>query len=171
MRSKVLGFLLVASLALNLFFVVGVISPQLAVWPRLMGHPHPPHEADPVAAAAEAFSLDDRQVAALQDLRRRLAERREASRGNREGFQKLIVDALREPDFDRAALSQALEQRRSGMGDFVLDTAAEMHGFLAGLTPDQKAAFLERAERERDFLRNLLFPPRPRPGGDAPPPR
>src|SRR3546814_8116549 len=70
MRSKVLWFLLTASLALNVFFVAGVI------WPRLMGHPYPPHGRDPVAAAAEQFKLDDRQVAALEALRQRLAERR-----------------------------------------------------------------------------------------------
>src|SRR3546814_16257007 len=82
MRSKVLWFLLTASLALNVFFVAGVI------WPRLMGHPYPPHGRDPVAAAAEQFKLDDRQVAALEALRQRLAERRSESRGQRDGFQR-----------------------------------------------------------------------------------
>jgi uncharacterized membrane protein len=165
MRSKVLWFLLVASLALNVFFVAGVI------WPRLMGHPPPPHGRDPVAAAAEEFALDDRQEAALAALRQRLAERRDESRGARDSFQALIIDALKGPAFDRAALAAVLEQRRAGSGDLVLDMTEDLHGFLAGLTPDQKAAFLERAERERDFLRRLLFPPRSRPDGDGPPPR
>src|SRR3546814_11753827 len=78
MRSKVLWFLLAASLALNVFFVAGVI------WPRLMGHPQPPHGHDAVAQAAADFALDDRQVAALEDLRRRLAEQRESRRGERD---------------------------------------------------------------------------------------
>src|SRR3546814_19746014 len=82
MRSKVLWFLLTASLALNVFFVAGVI------WPRLMGHPYPPHGRDPVAAAAEQFKLDDRPVAALEALRQRLAERRSESSGQRDGFQR-----------------------------------------------------------------------------------
>src|SRR3546814_11023857 len=86
MRSKVLWFLLTASLALNVFFVAGVI------WPRLMGHPYPPHGRDPVAAAAEQFKLDDRQVAALEALRQRLAERRSESRGQRDGFQALTIE-------------------------------------------------------------------------------
>src|SRR3546814_20351255 len=106
MRSKVLWFLLTASLALNVFFVAGVI------WPRLMGHPYPPHGRDPVAAAAEQFKLDDRQVAALEALRQRLAERRSESRGQRDGFQALTIDATRPPAFARAALSGALAQRR-----------------------------------------------------------
>jgi uncharacterized membrane protein len=153
MRSKVLWFLLAASLALNVFFVAGVLYPQL------MGHPYPPHGRDPVAAAAEDFALDERQVAALEALRSRIAERRNESRGDREGFQSIILDALSQPAFDRAALALALEQRREGSGDMVLDMTEDLHGFLAGLTPEQKSAFLERA-RERDFLRRLLFPPR-----------
>src|SRR3546814_624802 len=100
------------------------------------------------------------------------AERRSESRGQRDGFQALTIDAMRQPAFDRAALSGALEQRRESTGDLILDMTEDLHVFLAGLTPEQKAAFLERAERERDFLRRLLFPPRPRPDGDGPaPPR
>lgn len=165
MRSKVLWSLLTTSLALNVFFVAGVI------WPRLMGHPYPPHGRDPVAAAAEQFKLDDRQVAALEALRQRLAERRSESRGQRDAFQALIIDAMRQPAFDRAALSGALEQRRETAGDLILAMTEDLHIFLAELTPEQKAAFLERAERERDFLRRLLFPPRVRPDGNGPPPR
>jgi uncharacterized membrane protein len=156
MRSKVLWFLLAASLLLNVFFVAGVI------WPRLTGHPHPPNGRDPVAAAAEDFALDERQVAALEALRQRLVERRNEARGERDSFRALLVDALRQPAFDRASLAQALERQRTGFGDVFLDTTEELHGFLADLTPDQKAAFLKRAERDRGFLRRLLFPPRQR---------
>lgn len=161
MRSKVLWFLLAASLLLNVFFVAGVI------WPSLMGLPHAPDRRDPVAAAAEDFSLDDRQVAALEAVRQRIVERREASRGGRDGFRSLIIDALRQPTFDRAALAEALEQRRQSFGDTFIDMTEDLHGFLAGLTPDQKTAFLERAEGDRDFLRRLLFPRRP--DGHRPP--
>ena len=161
MRSKILWFLLVASLALNVFFVAGVL------WPRLMGHPHPMHERDPIAAAAVDFALDDGQVAALEALRQRIAERRDQSRGERDSFQALIIDALRQPAFDRAALARAMDERREESGSSIIDMTEDLHGFLAGLTADQKAAFLERASRDRDFLRRLLFPPRPR--GDRPP--
>jgi len=163
MRSKVLWFLLAASLALNVFFVAGVIRPQLAIWPHLMGmeHPHPPMWRDPVADAAEEFSLDERQVAALQAVRQHIVDRRKDSRGDRDSFQALILDALAQPTFDRAALAQALDQRRNGFGDTILDMTEDLHGFIADLSPDQKTAFLARARDDRDFLRRLLFPPRP----------
>src|SRR3546814_1734591 len=48
-------------------------------------------------------------------------------------------------------LADALAQRRAHGGDMILDMTEDLHGFLAGLTPDQKAAFLERAEHERHF--------------------
>ncbi len=156
MRSKLPWFLLAASVALNLFFLAGVVF-----YPHFRGHDHPPHWRDPVASVAEDFSLDDRQVRALEALREKVAERRRAGRGERDGFQAIILDALRQPAFDRAALAQTLQQRREGSGDMILDMTEDLHGYLAGLSPDQKAAFLERAAEDRDFLRRLLFPPRP----------
>src|SRR3546814_7478077 len=122
MRSKVLWFLLAASLALNVFFVAGVI------WPRLMGHPQPPHGHDAVAQAAADFALDDRQVAALEDLRRRLAEQRESRRGERASFQALSIDALRRPYFVRGDLSQITEQRRAQGGYMILDMTEDQLG-------------------------------------------
>jgi Spy/CpxP family protein refolding chaperone len=154
MRSKILWILLAASLALNVFFV-GLF------WPRLMGHDHWRDRPDPVAMAAQDFALNDSQVAALEDLRARIAERREERNGDRGSFRSLIIEALRQPAFDRAALDQALDARRASGGDMVLDMAEDLHGFLAGLSSEQKADFLARAEQDRDFLRRLLFPPRP----------
>jgi len=155
MRNKVLWILLAASLALNVFFV-GMF------WPHLIGADHRHDRSDPVAMAAEDFALSDSQVAALEDLRARIAERREERNADRGGFRSLIIEALRQPAFDRAALDQALDARRAGGGDMVLDMTEDLHGFLAGLSAEQKADFLTRAEQDRDFLRQLLFPPRPR---------
>ena len=155
MRSKLPWFLLAASVALNLFFVAGVFYPQV------MGQRDASVRSDPVAAAAEAFSLDDRQVQALRDLRARIAERRDARNDARQSFRAVIIDALRTPAFDRAALAQALSERRAVAGDTIVDMTEDMHGFLAGLAREQKTAMLERAEEDRAFLRRLLFPRRP----------
>ncbi|WP_193368604.1 Spy/CpxP family protein refolding chaperone [Pelagibius marinus] len=156
MRSKLPWFLLAASVALNLFFLAGVVF-----YPHVRDQDHPPRGGDPVAMAAEEFSLDANQVAALEALRERIAERRQEGRENRESFRTIIINALEKPAFDRVALAQALEQRREGFGDRILDMTEDLHGFLAGLAPEQKAAFLARAGEDRDFLRRLLFPPRP----------
>lgn len=161
MRSKLPWFLLAASVALNLFFLAGVVF-----YPHVRDHDHPRRGGDPVAMATEDFSLDARQVAALEALRERVAERRQESRGERDSFRTIIIHALEQPAFDRAALALALQQRREGSGDMILDMTEDLHGFLASLSPEQKSAFLARAGEDRDFLRRLLFPPRPRPDRD-----
>ena len=156
MHNRVLWFLLIASLALNLFFAAGLF------YPRLMGDPSRHERPDPVAMAAEDFALDDSQVAALRSLRQHIEARRSESRGDRDGFQALIVEALSQPVFDRDALGQAMDARRDAFGSSFLDTMEELHGFLGGLSAEQKADFLDRVRQDRDFLRRLLFPPRPR---------
>jgi uncharacterized membrane protein len=143
--------------ALNLFFLAGVVF-----YPQMGWRDHPPRGGDPVAMAAEEFSLDERQVAALEALRARIAERREERSEGRESFRTIIIDALEQPAFDRAALALALQQRRDDSGDMILDMTEDLHGFLAGLPLETKAAFLARAGEDRDFLRRLLFPWPPR---------
>ena len=156
MRSKLPWFLLAVSLVFNAFFLVGLFLPHF------MGHHRDPGGRwNTVAEVTREFSLDDGQVAALEALRGRIAERRDAGRAGREGFQAAIVEALSQPSFDRAALAAALAERRAGGGEMILDMTEDLHGFVVGLSPDQRAAFLERC-RDRDFLRRLLFTPRSR---------
>lgn len=156
MRRNLPWFLLAASVALNVFFLAGVF------YPRYGWHGHERHPGDMMAWATETFRLDAEQARALEALRERIAERRRARGGERGAFRAIIIEALRGPDFDRAALAEALEARRGSMSDMILDMTEDLHGFLAGLSPEQKTAFLDRAEAERDFLRQLLFPPRQR---------
>jgi uncharacterized membrane protein len=156
MRSKLPWFLLAISLAFNVFFLAGLFMPQF------MGHHRDPGgHWDRMAEVTRELSLDEGQVAALEALRGRIAERRDQGREERDGFRAVIVDALSQPRFDREALAAALAERRSGAGDMILDMTEELHGFVMDLSPDQRAAFLERC-RDRDFLRRLLFSPRPR---------
>ncbi|WP_299399510.1 periplasmic heavy metal sensor [Pelagibius sp.] len=155
MGKKPLWFLLAASVAVNLFFLAGLLYPQL------MGAPEPSDAAvaDPVAAAAEDLDLSAAQVAGLEALRQRTAERREAAGGNGGSFRALLLTELAKPVFDRDGLLQQMEERRARMGTVVLDTTEDLHGYLATLSPEQKAAFLERAQ-DRGFLRRLLWPQR-----------
>lgn len=155
MRRNLPWFLLAASVALNVFFLAGVFFPHYA-W-----HGHGPDRGRHMAQVVEDFGLSERQARALEDLRERIAAHRRDRGGDRGAFLAVILDALRAPSFDRAALARSLEQLRSDtMGDMVLDMTQDLHGFLAELTPEQKTAFLARVEEDRNFLRRLLFPPR-----------
>lgn len=156
MRRNLPWFLLAASVALNIFFLAGVFYPHYG-W-----HGQDRHRADMMGWAVETFDLDAQQARALEELRERIAERRRARGDERGAFRAIIIDSLRAPTFDRAALEEALTARRGAMGGMILDMTEDLHGFLAGLSPEQKTAFLERAEADRNFLRQLLFPPRGR---------
>ncbi len=153
MRARLPWILLVASLALNLFFLAGLAYPQL--FGRVAGTT----TADPVAAVAEELKLDDAQTAALAALRQRVAERRQATGGDAGSFRALLIAELAKPEFDRLGLEERMQERRAVMGIVVLDTVEDLHGYLATLSPAQKTAFLERA-KDRRFLRRLLWPRR-----------
>ncbi len=153
MSTRTLWFLLAASVAVNVFFLGGLYSPQLI---DRAGRPAGP---DPIAKVAEELQLDEAQSADLAALRQRVAERRLAAGGEAGSFRALLITELAKPDFDRAGLEERMQDRRAVMGIVVLDVAEDLHGYLATLSPEQKTAFLERAG-DRGFLRRLLWAPR-----------
>lgn len=152
MGGRSLWFLLAASVAVNVFFLAGLVYPQL------IGKPASMMSEDPVDAAAEDFGLDAGQVAGLEALRRQIAERRATAGGGASGFRSMMVEALAQPVFDRAAFETRLNERRQARGGMILDMVEALHGYLSTLSPAQKSAFLERSKEPR-FLRELLWPP------------
>ncbi|WP_299623498.1 periplasmic heavy metal sensor [Pelagibius sp.] len=152
MGGRLPWYLLAASLAVNVFFLAGLAFPQLF---GVSDTPTP----DPVAVVAEELELSAAQRADLVALRGRVAERRAAAGGNGGSFRALLIAELAKPAFDRAGLEARMQDRRAIVGKVVLDVAEDLHGYLATLSPEQKAAFLEKA-KERAFLRRLLWPRR-----------
>lgn len=152
MGGRLPWYLLAASLAVNVFFLAGLAFPQLFGVADTAA-------PDPVAVVAEDLKLDAAQRADLAALRQRVAERRAAAGGNGGSFRALLIAELAKPAFDRAGLEARMQERRATMVTVVLDVAEDLHGYLATLSPEQKAAFLEKA-KERAFLRRLLWPRR-----------
>ena len=154
MGGRLPWYLLAASLAVNVFFLAGLAFPQLFGAADTAA-------PDPVAVVAEELKLDAAQRADLAALRQRVAERRAAAAagGNGGSFRALLIAELAKPAFDRGGLEARMQERRATMGTVVLGVAEDLHGYLATLSPEQKAAFLEKA-KERAFLRRLLWPRR-----------
>lgn len=150
MGRRPLWFLLAASVAVNVFFLAGLVYPQL------IGKPVSMMSEDPVASAAKEFNLDTEQLAGLEALRREIAERRASAGGAGNGFQIMMVEALGPPVFDRPAFEIRLNERRQARSGMILDVVEALHSYLSTLAPAQKAAFLERS-KERGFLRELLW--------------
>lgn len=156
MRIRLAWALLAISVALNLFFVGGVVFSKL-------------HERDGdqvsdarIAAITEELGLGDAERDGLVALRTAMRERWQAMRGNREELHDAMVDALLDPALDRDA-ALALAQQRSGPRDAaVADSMVALHAYLAGLSEAQRRGFAAMA-RDSRFFREIFGRPRPRP--------
>jgi Spy/CpxP family protein refolding chaperone len=149
MRRGLPWLLLALSVALNLFFVAGVLySGALSGGER----------GTPVDVVA-ALQLDATQQEALAALRQRNQERREARRGDRGSSREALLDVLAQPDFEPDAILAQQRERNESWNQYMLETYEDLHGFMAGLKPGQRDKLLENA-KDWSFLRALLRGPR-----------
>ncbi len=149
MRGKLPWVLLAVSLAVNLAFIAGAIHFDMTR-ERLAGDP-----GERVARLADRLELDSAQQETLIALREKMVAGRKEMRGAMtERRQKLLAELAR-PELDQAHVEALLRQGAELRVARFAAMAGEMHGFLASLTPEQKAAFLELA-REPDFFRRLV---------------
>ncbi len=148
MKPRLPWILLAISLALNLFVAGGVLYNKLEA-ERLSAGPD-----ERVAALAEQLGLSEAQQAGLLALREQAMGRREAVRGQRQERRAALMAELAKPELDRARLGElmrgGMERRAVGFEQMMVD----LHGYLATLNDEQRAAFLEMA-KERGFLRGL----------------
>jgi uncharacterized membrane protein len=148
MKPRLPWILFVISLALNLFFAAGVFYNKLEA-ERLSAAPE-----QRIGALAEQLGLSEAQQAGLLALREQAMERREAVRGLRQQRRAALMAELAKPELDRERLGQlmreGMERRAAAFEQLLVD----LHGYLATLSDEQRAAFLEMA-KERGFLRGL----------------
>ena len=158
MRSKLLWVVLAASLAANVFFAAGALYSLYGEDDR--GRP----AAVSVDDVAERLELSPAQRDALQALRDKARNRPRPSREEREQRRATFLAELDKPGFDRARVEALMAERMARRQERILGIAEELHGYLATLTLNQRAGFLEMA-KERGFLRGLFGRPR-RPRAD-----
>lgn len=155
MKPKFLWLALIASLALNVAFIGGVVYSKTA---------HDRFDRDPakrVAALAEELKLDDAQRQGLMELREKVAERWGDRHEGRDERRDAMLAALAAPDFDRAQVIALQAERSAERGEAIADTMQDLHGYLATLSPEQRAGFLEMAG-DRGFFWKLFGRPRPK---------
>ena len=152
MRYRLPWLLLILSLAFNVFAVAGVFAPSLLGDDRNM-------PAQRLATVVERLGLTSEQRDQLIAVRERTIERRETMRAAGGRMSEVMRDTLALPAYDQDAFLARLQDRFSHRLVFFDGTVEDLHGFLADLSPDQKAAFLELIQ-ERRFLRQLLGRPK-----------
>ncbi len=149
MKGKLIWILLGVSLAANLFFAAGAVysfyGGEHRGWRAKVG----------IDDVSERLALSPAQRDALQALRDQGRSRPHPSREARAARRASFLANLAAPEFDRAGMQAMMEERRAGFQERILGRAEALHGYLASLSPEQRAGFLEMA-KERGFLFGLF---------------
>ena len=148
-KSRFLWLLLIASLALNVFFVGGALY-----YRSMAGHLRGSPEAR-IEFLRDRLNLTDMQVDELGNLRRTMQELREGREESRAERRRELWALMVEPELDRDALRAIMLKAQDERMERWMEMAEIMHGYLAKLSPEQRAAFVEMAQ-DRDFFRRFM---------------
>ena len=133
-RQRWAVVLLAVSLALNLFFVAG------AVWIHMHA---PPGPAARFRQMSDQLNLDDKQKTAFQDYIRALRAHSERMRQETEPTIGAAWAELAKPQADQGKVIQLFDQAADKRHEMQRQLASQTFAFLALLSPEQRAKFVE----------------------------
>jgi Spy/CpxP family protein refolding chaperone len=145
-RQHLVWVVLILSLALNLCFIAG------ALWIRVQGAPLPMSPEQRLQQIEPQLALDPQQKAAFDRYARTVRSRMQSMR---EAIEPLVGNAwseLAKPDADDAKVMQLFDQAGEQRRAFRRELGTATFAFLAKLTPEQRAKFVELA-RQRPWAR------------------
>jgi Spy/CpxP family protein refolding chaperone len=145
-RQQLLWVVLILSLALNFCFIAG------ALWIRLQGAPLPMSPEERLQQIEPQLALDSQQKAAFDQYARTVRSRMQSMH---EAIEPLVGKAwseLAKPDADDAKIMQLFDQAGEQRRAFRRELGTATFGFLAKLTPEQRAKFVELA-RQRPWAK------------------
>ena len=153
-RRHLLWAALVISLAINVFFV------GTMVWLRMESAP--PTPAERMQALGKELNLSDNQ---RESFRHFVQEMRRNTMQLRESNQPLIQQVWQEvgkPNPDVDLINKLVDQATENRHVYQKTMTGVLTRFLAGLTPEQRAAFVESTKVHHDqraqHLRRLILP-------------
>ena len=161
MRRYLPWILLAVSVALNVFFVGGHVYAR-----RMAESQVEPEAAGPAHPAFARLGLTPEQRENLMKLRGKARERTKANRPIDRELGLALLDELMKPSRDAQAVDALLRQLAERRAAHVRPAIEELAGFLATLSPEQRARVREVAE-----LRGPMFLVQPlvgRHGGKPP---
>jgi uncharacterized membrane protein len=145
---RLLPALLVVSVALNLFFVVG------AVWTRLHHPPGWPNREERYQQLAKRLDLEPSQRAGFD---RFVAAMRTRDENVREQIAPLVSgawDELAKPQPDAGLITRRFDEASAKWREFQREATLQTLDFLAMLSPAQRAEFVAEArERRASWMR------------------
>ena len=154
-RGRLVWIALALSLTLNVFFVFGLLWFQVAG--QLMQTP-----AERVAATANELNLTAEQRGAFQQFVSEVQERSRLLRDSNQPLIQQVWDELAKPQPDQALIARLVDEATENRHAYQKDMAAVLGQFLAVLSPEQRAQFVELAKRPQDkraaHIRRLIMP-------------
>lgn len=145
-RQHLLWVVLILSLALNFCFIAG------ALWIRLQGAPLPMSPEERLQQIEPQLALDSQQKAVFDQYARTVRSRMQSMH---EAIEPLVGKAwseLAKPDADDAKIMQLFDQAGEQRRTFRRELGTATFAFLAKLTPEQRAKFVELA-RQRPWVK------------------
>jgi len=140
-RQHLLWAVLILSLALNLCFVAG------ALWIRVQGPPIPMSQEQRLQQIEPQLALDPQQKAAFDQYAGIVLSRMQSMH---EAIEPLLGNAwseLAKPDADDAKIMQLFDQAGEQRRAFRRELVNATFSFLAKLSPEQRAKFVELARQ------------------------
>jgi Spy/CpxP family protein refolding chaperone len=145
-RQHLFWVILVLSLALNLCFIAG------ALWIRVQGPPLPTSPEERLQQIEPQLALDTQQKSAFDQYAQTVHSRIQSMH---EAIEPLVGKAwseLAKPDADDAKIMQLFDQAGEQRRAFRRELGTATFAFLAKLSPEQRAKFVELA-RQRPWAK------------------
>jgi uncharacterized membrane protein len=145
-RQHLFWVVLILSLALNLCFIAG------ALWIRVQGPPPPISPEQRLQQIEPQLALDSQQKAAFEQYARTVHLRVQSMREAVEPLDANAWSELAKPDADDAKVMQLFDQAGDRRRAFRRELGTATFTFLAKLSPEQRAKFVELA-RQRPWAK------------------
>jgi uncharacterized membrane protein len=149
-RHPLLWVALTLSLLLNLCFVAG------ALWIRIQGPPPPASPAERLQRVGAELALDPQQRRAFDQYFENVRAHMQQMRDTVEPLMSAAWSELAKPDADQATAARLFDEAGQARRSLQRELLAPTLAFLATLSPEQRAKFVE------------LFHQRPRSWGQLP---
>jgi uncharacterized membrane protein len=143
-RQHLVSILLALSLALNLCFIGG------ALWIRIHGPPPPMNLEERLHYIGAQLALDPQQEQAFEQYSQAVRAHMQAMHKAVDPLVSGAWSEIAKPDADQARVISLFEEAGQTRRDYMRELAPVMLSFLAKLSPEQRAKFVELI-RERPW--------------------
>jgi len=136
-RQQLLWMLVALSVALNLFFIIG------ALWIRMHGPPVPMSAAERLQRIGTELSLDPQQQGAFNKYSETVRTRMQLMHKTVDPLMGKAWEEIAKPEADEANVVRLFDEAGQTRRSFMRELAPNTLSFLATLSPEQRAKFVE----------------------------